>query len=133
MLLCSIESRMWPFQFKTYLFSYQFFFSSIIFFIFLLLMVVFSVWFDVSCFGFYINRRLFVCMTIRRSWEKVKKRPKEKRRHWRRTEREESESWTKCISNLCNLIFPVHFVSGSCSSFQCVYCTSCHTLLSRCY
>ncbi len=59
-------------------------------------MVMFSVWFDVSCFGFYINRRLFVCMIIRHSWEKEKKRQKGKRRHWRRAEREEqggSQKW----------------------------------------
>lgn len=90
MLLCFIERRTWPFQFKTYLFSYQFFLC--IFFIHLLLMVVFSVWFDVSSFGFYINRLLLIRMTIRCSWEKEKKEAEKKRRHWRRAEREESES-----------------------------------------
>ncbi len=103
MLLCSMKIRMWPFQLKTYLFSYQFFLwilsSIIFFFILLLLMVMFSVWFDVSCFWFYINRRLFVCMTIRHSWEKEKKRPKEKRRHWRRAEREEQGGSQKWIMN----------------------------------
>ncbi len=128
MLLCSIERRIWSFQFKTYLFV-LFIFSSIIFFpIFLLLMVMFSVWFDVSCFGFYINRRLFVCMIIRHSWEKEKKRQKEKRRQ---RGRNRVGGRSECIYNLCNLIFPVRFVSGS--SFQCVYCTACHTLPSRCY
>lgn len=98
MLLCSVERSMWPFGFGLSIsrhiclairFFFEFFPPSFFFFILLLLMVMFSVWFDVSCFGFYINRRLFVCMTIRHSWEKEKKRPKEKRRHWRRAEREE--------------------------------------------